>query len=90
MANATDLLILYLPLSIFLFKHIVLNKLTKRVVQASVISNNSPKLLYNAIIFKDQKKDIKLVLSTMASYYMKGKEGLLPLKEMRSVVGTDC
>ena len=89
MARTTDLLMLCLLLSILRFKHIVLDKITKRVVWASIISNLSPELSYNAVILEDRKKDIKLVFSTMASHYMKGKKGLLPLKEMCSIVCTD-
>jgi hypothetical protein len=78
------------PLLVFFYKHITFNNLTKCIIWTSIISNNSPKLLYNAVILKDQQKDIKLVLTAIASYYTKGKKGLLSLKEMCGIMCTDC
>ena len=90
MATATDSPMLCFPLPVFFHKHVTFNNLTKCVVWTSIISNNSPELLYDVVILKDWKKDIKLVLTTMASYRTKGKEGLLSLKEMCGVICTDC
>jgi hypothetical protein len=67
------------PLLVFFYKHIIFNDLIKCVVWTSIIGNNSPKFSYNTIILKDRKKDIKLVLTAMASYRTKGKKGLLSL-----------
>jgi hypothetical protein len=89
MATTTDSLVLCFPLPVFFHKHMTFNNLTKCVVWTSIIGNNSPKLSYNAVILKDWKKDIKLVLTAMASYRTKGKEGLLSLKEMCGVMCTD-
>jgi hypothetical protein len=74
------------PILALIYKHIVLNNITKCIIRASIIGYDSPELSYNAIILKDWMdwKDIKLVLSAMASYCVKGKKGLLSRKEMSS------
>jgi hypothetical protein len=45
-----------------------LYKATKDVICRGIISDNSPKLLYDAIILKDWKKDCELIVTAMASY----------------------
>jgi hypothetical protein len=67
----------------------IFNNLTKCVVWTSIIGNNSPEFSYDTVILKNRKKDIKLVLTAMASYRTKGKEGLLSLQEMCGVMCTD-
>jgi hypothetical protein len=39
-----------------------------------IISYNSPKLIKNVIVFKNRKKDYKLMLAKIAIYYIKGKK----------------
>jgi hypothetical protein len=90
MATATDSLMLCFLLLVFFHKHITFNNLTKCIIWTSIIGNNSPELSYDAVILKDRQKDIKLVLTAMASYCTKGKKGLLSLKEMCGVMCTDC
>ena len=53
MATITDLPMLYILLNFFLVVYITLYYSTKSIIWASVISNNSPKLLYDTVIFKD-------------------------------------
>ena len=80
---------LRIPLNLLLVTHIILYYFAKSIIWASVIGNNSPELSYDAVIFKDRKKDIKLIFPAMACYLAKGKEGLLPLKGVCSVMCTD-
>jgi hypothetical protein len=60
------------------------------VCNTSIVSNNSPELSYDAVILKNWKKDIKLVLTAIAKYRTKGKEGLLSLEKICSIMCTNC
>ena len=66
------------------------NKATKNVIRRGIISDNSTKLLYNAIILKDKEKNWKLGFFTIIRDYLEGEKGLLPLLIVRNKVGTDC
>ena len=68
----------------------VLDKPTKDVVSRGIISNNSPKLLYDAVIFKNWKKNRELVFSIIARDLFKGKKGFLLHLVVYSEVGIDC
>jgi hypothetical protein len=64
--------------------------MTKNVIWGGVVGDNSSKLLYNAIIFKDRKKNRELVFSTMARHLLEGKKGLLLLLIIRGKVCANC
>jgi hypothetical protein len=49
---------------------------TKGIVCTSIITNDSPKLLYNAIILKDKEKNRKLLVSTIVCYCTKCNKSL--------------
>ena len=66
------------------------NRTTEDVVWGSIISYNSYKLVYNAVILKDREKDRELVFSTMARHLLESKESLLLLLVVRGKVGADC
>ena len=66
------------------------NKATKNVIRRGIISDNSTKLLYNAIILKDREKNWKLGFFIIVRDYLEGEKGLLPLLIVRNKVGTDC
>jgi len=73
MTSTTDLSMCRVLLNILLneisFYHII-----ECIVCTSIITNDSPKLLYNTIIYKDREKSSKLLVSTMICYYTKCKE----------------
>jgi hypothetical protein len=58
---------------------IVLNSLAESIIRRDIISHDSPKLSYNAIVLKDWKKDCKLVFPSIAIYSLESKKGLLSL-----------
>jgi hypothetical protein len=76
MITAINTLVLCIPQSVFFYKHIGLYCLTKRIVWASIIGNDSPKLLYDTIILKNKKKNLKLVFSVIVFYFIKSKKSL--------------
>src|SRR5271154_732289 len=51
--TTTNPLMLYIPFNLLLIPHIILYCFAKSIIWASIISNNSSKLLYDTIIFKD-------------------------------------
>jgi hypothetical protein len=90
MANTPDLLIVRHPLLAFLVSYIGFNRTTEDVIWGSVVGYNSSKLVCNAIILKDRKKDRELVFSAMARHLLESKKGLLLLLVVRGKVGADC
>ncbi len=58
----------------------------KNVIWRDIIGNNYPELSYDAVIFKNRKKDRELVFSTMVRYSLKGKKSLLSLIIVRSKI----
>jgi len=66
------------------------NKATKNVIRRGIISDNSTKLLYNAIILKDREKNWKLGFFIIVRDYLEGEKGLLPLLIVYNKVGIDC
>ena len=79
MPSITNTLINCLLSYMLLIFHIPLNRLIKGIIWASIIGNDSPELSYNAIIFKNRKKNRELVLSAIAKHFLKSKKGLLLL-----------
>jgi len=53
-------------LKMLFFKEISFNCSIKGIVYAKIVSNNSSKLLYNAVILKNKEKSSKLHISTIA------------------------
>jgi hypothetical protein len=86
MATATNTPVLCVSQSVFFCKHIGLYYLTKRIVWAGIIGNDSPKLSYDTVILKDREKNLKLVFPAITFNFAKSKESLCPLQEMVGVV----
>src|ERR1700730_1871714 len=66
-------------LKMLFLKEISFNCSTKGIVCARIVSDNSPKLLYNAVILKNREKSSKLHFSTMAFNWRKCKKSLCVL-----------
>ena len=78
-AIITDLLIYSILFNILFLKQILFYYSIKGIVYTSIITNNSPKLLYNTIILKDKEKNRKLLVSTMVYYCTKYNKSLVIL-----------
>ena len=77
MANTTNMYIICVPQYPKLSIYIRFNKVTKYIIKSGIISNKGSELLYDIVVFKDQKKDRLLIFVIVARYLLKGKEGLL-------------
>jgi hypothetical protein len=66
------------------------NRTTKDVIWDNVISYNSSKLMHDAVIPKNRKKNRKLIFSAMARHLSKSKKGLLLFLIVRNKMGADC
>jgi hypothetical protein len=66
------------------------NRTIKDVIWGSVISYNSFKLLHDAVILKDRKKNRELVFSAIIRYFLKSKKGFLLFLVVQDKVGADC
>ena len=76
MTSITDPLICRVLVYICFFTQISFYRTTKYIVRSSIITNNSPKLPYDAVILKDREKTSELLVSAMVYYRTKCKEGL--------------
>jgi hypothetical protein len=56
-----------------------LNFTAKSIIRTSIVAHNSPKLVKNAIVLKDKKKDCKLIFARMAIHYTKGQKSFYKL-----------
>jgi hypothetical protein len=66
------------------------NRTTKDVIWGSVISYNSSKLVHDAVILKDRKKDRELIFSAIIRHLLESKKGLLLFLIVRDKVSADC
>jgi hypothetical protein len=89
-ANTPDPPIICHLLLAFFISYMDFNCTTKDVVWGSVVSYNSSKLVYNAVILKDKEKDRELVFSAMAKHLLESKKSLLLLLVVQGKVGADC
>jgi len=67
-----------------------LDSSVKNVIWRGIIGNDCFELSYDAVIFKNRKKDRELVFSIMVRYFLKGKKSLLPFIMVRSEVCINC
>jgi hypothetical protein len=79
MANIANSHLYCIPFQAKLLLPVKLNSPVKSIIGRGIISYNSPKLSYNAIVLKDWKKNCKLVFPGMATYLLESKKGLLSL-----------
>ena len=66
------------------------NRTTKDVIWGSVVSYKSFKLLHDAVILKDRKKNNELIFSVMARHLSKSKKSLLLFLIVQNKVSVDC
>jgi hypothetical protein len=65
------------------------NRTTKDVIWGSVVSYNSSKLLHDAVILKNKKKNRELIFSAMARHFLKSKKGFLLFLIVQNKVNAD-
>jgi hypothetical protein len=66
------------------------NRTIKDVIWDSVISYNSFKLVHDAVIPKNRKKNRELIFFVMVRYLSKSKKGFLLFLIVRNKMGADC